>query len=328
MVTRKGKLRRQKRRRRRLLLLILAMILVPILFFGTKYTIKFFQTNAQVKNELKRGTTSEKRDEAVKKEDPFSILLIGTDQATKEEKGRSDTMIIVTVNPKSDTMKMTSVPRDMRVKIPGHNDYSKINAAFAEGGADLTIETIENEFDIPIDNYVQINFQGFKDMVNIFGGIDVNNKFKFKELWYDFPAGPLHLDGDQALAYVRMRKSDPQGDYGRQERQKEAIKIIMGRAKSFDSIKNFEGIMDTVGTSVKSSYSILEMWDLKEDYSDALNNVESVKIQAKSATIRAQSYELLPYDERIRITELIRTHLDLPLKDRSTYPNNDKEIAK
>ncbi|WP_317951459.1 LCP family glycopolymer transferase, partial [Rossellomorea marisflavi] len=171
---------------------------------------------AETMNEDIDRPRSDKRTEEVKfdKKHPFSVLLLGVDERAGD-KGRSDTMIVVTVNPHEKTTKMLSIPRDTLVDIVGRGTRDKINHAYAFGGVEMSMDTVEEFLDIPIDYYAKINMEGFKDIVNAVGGVTVNNDFTFSSGGYTFNEGQLSLNGEKALAYTRMRKQDPRGDFGR-----------------------------------------------------------------------------------------------------------------
>src|SRR3954462_3815143 len=165
---------------------------------------------------------SEKRPEEITltKQDPFSILMLGVDER-EGDSGRSDTMIVLTVNPNKNSIKMLSIPRDTRTKIIGRGTVDKINHAYAFGGEEMSMATVESLLDIPIDYYIKVNMEGFKDIVDAVGGIQVNNDLDFKQDGHHFTVGQINLNGDQALSFVRMRYEDPNGDFGRQERQRQ-----------------------------------------------------------------------------------------------------------
>ena len=133
---------------------------------------------------------SEKRIEEVtfKKKEPFSVLILGVDER-KGDRGRSDTMIVLTVNPNQNSIKMLSIPRDTRTEIVGHGTEDKINHAYAFGGIEMSMATVEDFLNIPIDYYLQINMEGFKDIVDSVGGVTVNNDLDFTVDGKHFPKG-------------------------------------------------------------------------------------------------------------------------------------------
>ena len=156
------------------------------------------------------------------KKEPFSALILGVDER-EGDNGRSDTMIVLTVNPTLQTTKMLSIPRDTYTEIIGKGYKDKINHAYAFGGVEMSMKTVENLLEIPIDYVAQVNMESFVDIIEIVGGITVDNSLDFYYEGEHFQIGELTLDGENALKYVRMRYDDPAGDFGRQNRQKQVI---------------------------------------------------------------------------------------------------------
>jgi len=183
-----------------------------------------------------------------------NILLIGSDGETPQERGRSDSMILVTVNEKTGQIILTSLPRDLYVFIPGLPDkysFNRLNAAYAHGGVPMLIDTIEVNFKIQIDRYARVNFTSFTDIVDTMGGIDI--ELKQSEIDYmtthgsPLPEGTkpgvIRLNGAQALNYCRCRKVqkyDPSkgknvsGDFARTLRQRTFMTAVFERAKQLN----------------------------------------------------------------------------------------------
>jgi LCP family protein required for cell wall assembly len=126
---------------------------------------------------------------------------------------------------------LISIPRDSYVPIPGHGS-NKINAAFAFGGPKLLVHTVEQATDLRVDGYVEIGFAGFASVVDSVGGVDICVKFTMndKKAGINLKKGCQTLDGKNALGYVRARYSDPRGDIGRAERQRQFLAAIMKKA--------------------------------------------------------------------------------------------------
>ena len=145
---------------------------------------------------------SDKRDEpiAFEKKEPFSVLVLGVDER-EGDKGRSDTMIVLTVNPESKSTKMVSIPRDTYTEIVGKGIQDKINHAYAFGGIEMSMASIENLLDIPIDYVVQVNMESFKDIVDAVGGIKVNNTLDFKVGNYSFPKGEVTIERRRSVIF-------------------------------------------------------------------------------------------------------------------------------
>lgn len=167
---------------------------------------------------------------------PVNILFLGSDQRP-DEPARADTILLMRVNGKKKSIAQLSIPRDTLVDIPGYGE-GKINSAYAYGGPALMIETVEQFTGVPINHYVEINFDGFPEIVDAVGGVDINvptaidSQYPVGYDWTDvhFDAGPQHMDGDRALVYVRVRYSDD--DFQRMARQQQFMEALQKRFTS------------------------------------------------------------------------------------------------
>lgn len=182
-------------------------------------------------------------------EDIFNILVIGVDSRNRDFVGRSDSMILVTINKKNQRILMTSFLRDSYVSISGYEN-NRLNAAYAFGGTDLLLETINNNFGISVDRCVIVNFFLVMDIIDLVGGIDVNINASdinainrsIKEANYlldvdrtldlldESNVGLTHLNGKQALAYARNR-SYSNGDFTRTAHQREVLLLLYEKVK-------------------------------------------------------------------------------------------------
>ncbi|WP_336183747.1 LCP family protein [Bacillus sp. 205(2023)] len=275
-VRKKKKSKRRKILKRIMLLFVLALLVVVGL--GGYKLYKTINAADDSYDALSRGDKSNLRSEVVDmKKKPFSILFMGIeDYATKGQKGRSDSLIVVTLDPKNKTMKMLSIPRDTRVQLASDTTGSKtkINSAYSKGGKDETVETVENFLQIPIDKYVTVDFDGFKDVINEVGGIDVDVPFDFDEKSdvdeskrIYFKKGEMHLNGEKALAYARMRKQDKRGDFGRNDRQKQILNALIDRMSSASNIAKIDKIAETASENVETNIRITEGLALQQIYS-------------------------------------------------------------
>jgi polyisoprenyl-teichoic acid--peptidoglycan teichoic acid transferase len=255
---------------------------------------------------------SEKRDEQVtiEKKQPFSVLLLGVDER-KGDIGRSDTIIVLTVNPTQNSVKMLSIPRDTRTMIVGKGKESKINHAYAYGGAEMSINTVENFLDIPIDYYIKINMEGFKDIVDAVGGVTVQNDLDFTYEGAHFQKGTLTLDGAKALKYARMRKEDPRGDYGRQIRQRQIIQAVIREGASFSSLTNYQEIFSALGKNVQTDILFSEMMDIQKNYKGASKNIQQLTISGHGEKIGGTYYLVVDDDEKQKLRDELRNHLEL-----------------
>lgn len=289
---------------------IVGLIVLPLLAIGI-YVAMVYSSFSNALDEMHEPLDrekSEKREKevALSEQDPFSVLLLGVDER-EGDKGRSDTMVVMTVNPKDQSTKMVSIPRDTYTEIVGRGTMDKINHAYAFGGIEMAMATTENLLDIPIDYVVQVNMEGFKDIVDAVGGVDVNNPNAFD----DFAAGEVHLNGEDALSYVRMRKQDPRGDFGRQDRQKQVLQAVMRKGASANSLMNYNEIFDALGTNVRTNMSFDEMKDVQKNYRDATGTVDQLIIQdGVGETINGVWYYMMNQAELAEIQETFKNHLE------------------
>ncbi len=192
----------------------------------------------------------------------INVLLIGADSRKGKNEGNTDVMMLVSVNKKAKTLKMVSFLRDSYLYIEGNNNSycTKLNAAFSMGGPECLIETIENNYKIDIDNYVMVNFESFKDIVNEMGGISVdvqNYEANYIERVYntDMPAGEnVTLNGKQALIFCRVRNCDADGDVSRTRRQRQVIDSMVNRVMN-SSISEINNYIDVFLPYVDTGYS-------------------------------------------------------------------------
>ncbi len=167
-----------------------------------------------------------------------AVLLVGSDSREGVDGARADTILIL-YRPPTGRSVLISLPRDSYVTIPGYGQ-NKLNAAYSYGGAALLQDTVEQATGVQLDGYLEIGFEGFTDLVNAVGGIEVcvDTAVNDELSGLDLPAGCSLIKGDMALAYVRMRYSDPEGDIGRAKRQREVIGKVVAKAATPSTILN------------------------------------------------------------------------------------------
>jgi LCP family protein required for cell wall assembly len=311
---RKMSMRINQRKKRIWLWTILGILTLFLLGIGVyAYSIyHHVKETANLMHEPMNRTVSEKRSEPIvlKKQDPISILLMGVDER-KGDRGRSDSLIVLTVNPNKKSIEMVSIPRDTRTEIVGKGTQDKINHAYAFGGIEMTISTVEKFLDIPIDYYIKVNMESFRDIVNAVGGVTVNNPFAFTYEGVTFPKGQITLDGEKALKYSRMRYEDPRGDFGRQDRQKQIIEAVINKGASFSSLANYDEILAAIGKNLKTNMTFEQMKDIQANYKDARQHIEQLHMKGNGTKINGIYYLVVPEQERSAISNKLKEHLEI-----------------
>jgi polyisoprenyl-teichoic acid--peptidoglycan teichoic acid transferase len=234
----------------------------------------------------------------------INVLLLGVDER-KGDKGRSDTMIVATLNKEKGTMMMTSIPRDTRVQISGHPGYSKVNAAYAYGSERLAVSTVEQYLNIKIDYYVKVNMEGLSDLVDAVGGVTVNNTLDWYNGNFHYKTGTLTLNGAQALGYARERHRDPQGDFGRNGRQRQVIAAIINKGKSFTAMTNIQDILKALGKNVQTNLTFDDMKTLVTEYRNCRQNITNYEVKGTPKNLDGVSWVLVDSSEFQHVHNLI-----------------------
>lgn len=196
--------------------------------------------------------------ERLQSSDVVNILLIGQDAR------RSDSMILLSLNKKTNSITLTSFMRDLYVQIPGGYRDNRINAAYAWGGRDLLNATIEKNFGVVIDGDVEVGFDQFSKIINILGGVDVKltsaEAKHMRSLGYeDIQEGMNHLTGGQALTFCRIRKID--SDHNRTERQRRVLTALANSARSMNAAQMLD-LVNQVLPYVRTNLSSQQIIDV------------------------------------------------------------------
>ncbi|WP_167568943.1 LCP family glycopolymer transferase [Brevibacillus migulae] len=263
---------------------------------------------------------------SIAQKDPISILFLGIDQR-RGDAGRSDTIMVLTINPNTHQLLMFHIPRDTRTQISGLEKEDKINHAYAFGGVEMAVNTVEAFLQIPIDYYVKVNMNEFVKIIDELGGVDVENKFAFSYEGHSFAVGKLHLKGEEALAYSRMRYDDPKGDLGRNERQRQVIRSLMDKGSHPEVFTKAEAIFSHVQSSVKTNITFEELQQLALDYRSSIQQVDVMEIKGEGVMIDNIYYYAVHTEERKRITQRLQESLGIPSpqKDAAHPPHNGVE---
>lgn len=224
-----------------------------------------------------------------------NILVLGVDERS-DDVGRSDTMFLLTINPKTQDVAMLSIPRDTRVNIPGHG-YDKINHAYGEGKYKLSLQTAEKLLGVNINYWVTVDFNGFKRIIDALGGvtIDVDKRMYYEDPWdnlvIDLQPGVQKLRGADAIGYVRYR--DEEGDIGRIERQQKFIKAVMQQVTQPSTIANLPTLIKELYGAIHTNMSVSDMISYAKIFNDArAKGLRSYMVPGTPAYVNDVSYWL------------------------------------
>ncbi|SFD89767.1 cell envelope-related function transcriptional attenuator common domain-containing protein [Lentibacillus persicus] len=252
------------------------------------------------------GIDTEATKKKVDGKEPINILLLGVDERS-HDKGRSDTMIVMTLDPANQQMQLVSIPRDTRTEIVGRGMVDKLNHAYAFGGSEMSVASVENFLDIDLDYYVRMNMEGLAQLVNAVNGITVTNDRAFSQGGHSFGTGELQLNGEEALAYVRMRKGDTQGDLGRNERQRQVIQGIIDKGANFNILNKIGDIMDVLGDNMATNMKFDDMRNLATNYRSARKNITTYQMSGQGTRINGIYYMLMSDEEVRKVHDMITT---------------------
>lgn len=235
--------------------LVLGIVAVLMLIFGG-YNYFFADKEPSVDKLERNDRLSLKK----------NIVVLGVDERKEDnDVGRSDTLFVVMFDTSKKNISLLSVPRDTRVKIKGHG-WDKINHAYAYGGRELTQRTVEEFLGLRIDNYVMVDFAGFKGLVDAIGGVDVNVE---KDMYYhdtwdgftiDLKKGLQHMDGKTAIQYVRYR--DEEGDIGRIKRQQNFLMAVNQKISSANMLLSVPGLTKQLASMIKTNLPLTDIADI------------------------------------------------------------------
>ncbi|EOH89549.1 LCP family glycopolymer transferase [Enterococcus villorum] len=303
------------------LLGILVILIGGISAYGIKLMGEANRTVNQISKESNRVSSKRSGKVSIDDKEPFSVLLLGLDTGGlgRTEQGRSDTMMVVTVNPQQKKSTIISLDRDIYTNIVGYGTVDKLNHAYAFGGVEMAMDSIEQLLDIPIDHYVTINLDGMEDLIDAVGGIEVNNKIDFTLDGVHVPVGKQVLDGETGLAYSRMRHEDPLGDIGRQARQREVVTKIVNKVLSLDGVSNYRKILKAVEKNVTTDLDWDDMLDVATNYTSAFETIKQDQLKGKDATIDSIYYQILGKNDLLGIQNELKKQLGI--KTSKTLPN-------
>ncbi|WP_419154715.1 LCP family protein [Weissella bombi] len=339
-----GKRPRKRRIRGTILFVIAIIVLIVGMLFGVAYN----KTKNAIDGSFQEtGLTKERNvSKVIKQGKPFSILLLGTDtgELDRKYKGRTDSLMLVTVNPKKEKVTIMSLPRDSVIAPVGYEEEfpQKLNSAYEYGSAKTTIQTIQKWLNVPIDYYALVNMGGLEKVIDQIGGVKIKSPLTFGynpytahnngEFIYNFTKGSStytfnqrgqvktykKMDGQAALAFSRMRYDDPQGDYGRQQRQRLVLQAIVDQAKSNPSKLINQKFLNTLSDSTQTDLTFGDMLTVASHYLSAAKTIKQDHAQGNEVNLTSGSSELISQSEKQRVTNVLRKSLGLKHKKTGT----------
>ncbi|MEG3343003.1 LCP family protein [Streptococcus suis] len=314
---------------KKIVLMSLAIIALT-LGAGFAYGISLLNFSTDAISKTFRQLDGEEEITPIDATEPLTILLMGVDmdQATRGgvwEEGRSDSMILVTVNPKTKETTMMSLTRDIMVEIAEANGEStgtveKLNHSYSYGQAPMAIATIEKMMDINIDRYIEINMDGLVELVDAVGGIEVNNTLGFPiSISEHEPAytsivqpGKQLVNGEQALVYARMRYDDPEGDIGRQRRQREVITAIIKKLLQLDGFTQYKKILTAISNNMRTNIEIspATIPNLL-GYKDSVSKLNSYQLRGVDQMVDAIYYQLPTSEHLLEMQNILKKSIGL-----------------
>ena len=253
-------------------------------------------------------------------DDYMHVMVMGVDRRS-DDAGRSDTLMVVTVNKTTGKAEILSLPRDTRVRIED-NGYDKINHAYAFGGSKLTRRTVEELLGVPMDYYVLVDIKAFERIIDAMDGIDIDveKRMYYEDPWddngglvIDLYPGMQHMTGDRAIQYVRYR--DGEGDIGRIGRQQHFMQAVMDKMLSPAILPKLPQLVEEIRSAVETDMPLTEMVALAQLLpSIREQGMESVMVPGKPAYLEDVSYWL---PDIMSLRELVSRQMETELADKA-----------
>ncbi|WP_073088232.1 LCP family protein [Selenomonas ruminantium] len=291
--------RKEKKKRR-----IWPWLLMILVFIGAAVAGAYYASSSLLE---KPAPQTKQEEELLTAKDKATIMIMGVDERD-DDVGRSDTLMIASIDPKTNQATLLSVPRDTRVKIKGHG-FDKINAAYAYGKERLSEETVENLLGVDIDHYIIINTKSFKKIIDAIGGIDIDvpKRMHYEDPWdddggliIDFQPGMQHMDGAKAVTYVRYR--DEEGDLGRIRRQQDFVRACMEKIVSPAIIPKLPSVIKEVMESIETDLTLRQLLEFAGTLKESKENgLKTDMVPGKPMYIDGISY-WIPNLNKLRLT--------------------------
>lgn len=284
--------------------------LITIICFGIFATGCSVFTSSDGATEKALANLNRNYDSQLIGSDRVNILLLGIDSPDGKFNTRSDTIILLSLDPKTKQISALSIPRDTYVNIYGHGK-NKINAANELGGPELTVKTVSALLNVQIDYYAITNFSGFIGIVDTLGGVDLDVEkdmhYRTYNGWIDLKKGFQHLNGDKSLQYVRFRH-DALGDISRTQRQQKFILAVSNQAFKAENFFKLPKLIPQISSAIKTDLTISEMISLATVAKNLdFKNINTQTLPGNFINIKGISYWYIDEEKSKKIVENIFT---------------------
>ena len=313
------KKRKKRGKAKKIILIVLAVIVGLCVLLGAAVALYM----NSISNSMKIDSSQQQELDAVLSEstvqEPFYVLLLGSDARETDTASRSDTMILARVDANVGKVTLVSIPRDTKVEIEGHGTQ-KINAAYAFGGPAGAVEAVEDFAGVEISHYAEIHFDELEQVVDQLGGIWVdvpvsNNQTGASASKYQFNEGLQKMNGEQALAFARERYGYNEGDFQRAENQRIIVQAIADTVLSL-SPTDLPGAVQSLASCISTDYDLNELISLAQTFQQAEHYYfYSAMVPSTTQTIDGVSYTITLEDEWKDMMQMVNTGQDPSKED-------------
>lgn len=301
----------KKGRAKKIALAVLGILVVLMIGAGVAVGMYVNQINANLgfEDETQMGALKDALAPAPEKNEAFYMLVIGSD-ARGEETSRSDVLMLVRIDSAKKTVHLVSIPRDTMIDIEGYGT-NKINAAYAYGGPALAVKTVSEFAGVPISHYAEINFTELENLVDLLGGVTVNvpEAFTSKVTGVSLEAGEQTLSGQEALGFVRERKSVSGGDFGRAQAQRQVAEAIIKQILATPSVE-LPGVVTEAAKCVSTDWNVADVIGLALDFQGGGLKMYSKACPSYAHSIDGVSYVCTEFDEWKALIQRVDAGLD------------------
>lgn len=286
---------------------LLALVLVFVAIFAIWFGM--LGSSMSIKDEGERKELEQELTPVSSTEDPFYVLILGSDARESDEGSRSDVTMLARVDPDAGTVSLVSIPRDTMVTINGATE--KINAAYAFGGSAMAVRTVSEFAGVPISHYVSIHFEELEEIVDMLGGVwvDIPENISAGNGGMAFTAGNQLLNGEQALAYARERYNVSGGDFGRAQAQRQIVEAIMRQVLASSPVE-LPGLIGQLANCITTDLSVTDIVGYAQEFLGKDLKVYSAICPSYTLNQDGVSYVGTMFDEWRRMMQLTDAGLD------------------